>query len=250
MIFAKRKVQLTLKRTNIIGKSPAIRNALELVAQAAGSNASVLVMGETGTGKELFARAVHENSVRAGGSFVVVDCGSLPKTLAEGMLFGHEKGAFTGADRSRDGVIRLADRGTLFLDEVAELPLSIQKSFLRVLQERRFRPLGSRKEIESDFRLVAATNQDIDLLAANGRFRKDLLYRLSGFTITLPPLRDRKEDIRDLATHYLDALYNRYRLKPKETAGELFEALALYFWPGNVRESDEDYRRADIFSYY
>lgn len=232
----KRRVELSLKRTNIIGKSTAIKNALELVVQAAGSSASVLVMGETGTGKELFARAIHENSVRAGSSFVVVDCGSLHETLAEGILFGHEKGAFTGADRSRDGVIRIADKGTLFLDEVAELPLSLQKLLLRVLQERRFRPLGSKKEIESDFRLVAATNQDIDLLVENGRFRKDLLYRLSGFTINLPSLRDRKEDIKNLAIHYLDDLYNRYRVKPKEVPEEFFDVLALYDWPGNVRE--------------
>jgi len=231
-----RKVQPSLKHERIIGESPAIGKALELAGQAAGSSANVLVTGETGTGKELFAWAIHENSARAYGNFVVLDCGALPETLVEGILFGHEKGAFTGADRSRDGLIRQADGGTLFLDEVAELPLSIQKAFLRVLQERKFRPLGSKKEIESDFRVVAATNQDLDSIVKSGGFRKDLLYRLGAFAITLPPLRERKEDIRELALHYLKGLYNRYGIKPKEVTDELFDALALYSWPGNVRE--------------
>jgi len=231
-----RKAQPLLRHERIIGKSPEIGKALDLAAQAAGSNANVLVTGETGTGKELFAWAIHENSARAYGNFVVLDCGALPKTLVEGILFGHEKGAFTGADRARDGVIRQADGGTLFLDEVAELPLSIQKAFLRVLQERKFRPLGSKKEIESDFRVVAATNQDLDSIVKSGRFRKDLFYRLGAFTIPLPPLRERKEDIRDLALHYLKELYERYGIKPKEVAEELLDALALYDWPGNVRD--------------
>ena len=225
-----------LKREDIIGSSPRLKVCLDLVAQAAGSDAGVLITGESGTGKELFARAVHHNSRRAGKSFVVVDCAALPETLIESLLFGHEKGSFTGAEQARDGLIRQADGGTLFLDEVGELPVSMQKAFLRVLQEHRFRPVGSQRELESDFRLVAATNRNLDLMVREGRFRDDLLFRIRSLVIELPPLRERAEDISELARWYVDRLCERYGVSSKGFAPELLTALLAYPWPGNVRE--------------
>jgi len=188
---------------------------LDLVAQIANSRVNVLITGETGTGKENFAKAIHKNSSRAGKNFVVVDCTALPETLVESMLFGHEKGAFTGAEKARVGLIKEADGGTLFLDEVGELPLIVQKDFLRVLQENRFRPLGSNKEIESDFRLVSATNRDLERMVESGQFRKDLFFRLQSVIIELPPLRNRPRDIKDLAIHYVVKLCERYGMETK-----------------------------------
>ncbi len=178
---------LMLSREQIVGESPRLKACLDLVAQAALSEANVLISGETGTGKELFAQAIHHNSPRRKGNFVVVDCAALPATLVESILFGHARGAFTGADRAREGLVAQAHGGTLFLDEVGELPLSLQKDFLRVLQEKRFRPVGGGQEVASDFRLVAATNRDLEGMAAKGEFRSDLLFRLKGLAINLPP---------------------------------------------------------------
>jgi two-component system NtrC family response regulator len=233
---AARRPRTVLKREGIIGLGPGMETCLDLVAQAADSDASVLITGETGTGKELFARAIHANSSRATNSFVVVDCAALPETLVESVLFGHVKGAFTGADRDRDGLVKLADGGTLFLDEIGELSPAIQKTFLRVLQDGRFRPVGSKNELQSDFRLLAATNRDLPVMAAGGMFREDLLYRLRTIVITLPPLRQRAEDVKALAIHYMNRLCERYRLPTKGFADEFFQALAAYTWPGNVRE--------------
>jgi len=196
----------------------------------------VLIVGETGTGKELFARAIHANSARAAKPFVVVDCAALPESLVESALFGYERGAFTGADRPQVGLIKQADGGALFLDEVGELPLIMQKAFLRVLQERRFRPLGNRHEVESNFRLVAATNRDLEQAVGQGSFRTDLLFRLRAITINLPPLRSRPEDIKDLALHHLGRLCDSYGITPKSFAPEFFDCLLVYDWPGNVRE--------------
>lgn len=226
----------TLKRDNIIGSSVSLKACLDLVAQSAESDANVFITGETGTGKELFARAVHENSRRCNENFVVVDCTSLPETLVESLLFGHEKGSFTGADRAQDGLVLQANKGTLFLDEVGELPMSLQKAFLRVLQEHRFRPLGSNKEVESDFRLVAATNRDLDEMVKQGKFRSDLLFRLRSFIIELPPLRERREDIKDLTRFHIDKFCARYGLPSKGFSPEFIETLGSYSWPGNVRE--------------
>ncbi|SEA36666.1 two-component system, NtrC family, response regulator [Desulfuromusa kysingii] len=225
-----------LKRANIIGHSPALNNCLDMVAQAAESDANVFITGETGTGKELFARAVYENSLRSEQEFVVVDCTSLPETLVESLLFGHEKGSFTGADRAQNGLIRQAHKGTLFLDEVGELPMSLQKSFLRVLQEHRFRPVGSNKEVESEFRLIAATNRDLDAMVESGEFRSDLLFRLRTFIIELPPLRERRDDIKELARYHMDKYCHQYGLDSKGFSPEFLETLVSYPWPGNVRE--------------
>jgi two-component system NtrC family response regulator len=165
-----------------------------------------------------------------------VDCAALPENLVESILFGHEKGAFTGADRAREGLIKHADGGTLFLDEVGELPLTVQKSFLRVLQERRFRHLGGKAELESNFRIIAATNQDLDAMVEDGRFRQDLLFRLRAFHIELPSLRERPEDLRELAHSYLEKLCREYRLPLKDFSPEFLDILSRYHWPGNVRE--------------
>lgn len=227
---------IPLKREGIIGNSPALNACLELVAQSAGSDANVFITGETGTGKELFARAVHDNSARSKENLVVVDCTSLPETLVESLLFGHEKGAFTGAERAREGLVRQADKGTLFLDEVGELPMQLQKAFLRVLQEHRFRPLGGNREVSSDFRLIAATNRDLDAMVEEGTFRSDLLFRLRSFIIELPPLRKRKDDIKALARYHVDRFCEQYGQASKGFSPEFLAMLTSYPWPGNVRE--------------
>ena len=227
---------VALKRDRIVGSSPAIRHCLDQVARAATTGVSVLVQGATGTGKELFARAIHENSNRSSRNFVVVDCAALPETLIESTLFGHVKGAFTNAHSSQDGLVKHADGGTLFLDEVGELPLSMQKTFLRLLQEHEYRPVGSTEEHYSDFRVVAATNRDLEACVARGTFREDLLFRLQAFTIVLPDLKARTGDIPELVLHFTAKLCRRYGLEVKGVAADFLEALQAYPWPGNVRE--------------
>jgi two-component system NtrC family response regulator len=230
------KPLVAVKREGIVGNSREIQECLDLLAQSANSTANVLITGETGTGKELFARAIHVNSDRRANAFVVVDCAALPETLVESVLFGHRKGAFTGADRTYDGLVRQADGGTLFLDEVGELPISVQKTFLRVLQEHHFRPVGARKEETSDFRLLAATNRDLYQMVQTGGFRSDLLFRLRTLTIVLPPLRYHLEDIKDLVLHHVARLCKRYETGTKGFSPDFFEILEAYDWPGNVRE--------------
>jgi two-component system NtrC family response regulator len=227
---------MTLKRPKIIGSSPELNSRLDLVAQCAGSDANVLITGETGTGKELFARIIHDNGLSPASGFVVVDCAAMPEQLVESVLFGHVKGAFTGAGGERDGLVKEADGGTLFLDEIGELPPSIQKKFLRVLQERRFKPVGGTREMKSNFRLICATNRNLEEMVAAGRFRKDLLFRLRTFTIELPPLRLCKQDIRALVLHYIDYLCRHHGLENKGFVPEFMETLVAYDWPGNVRE--------------
>ncbi|WP_320171626.1 sigma-54 dependent transcriptional regulator [Maridesulfovibrio sp.] len=221
---------------NIVGRSNSIMRCLEQASKAAESHVGVLILGETGTGKELFARVVHDNSTRRKGPFVIVDCASIPENLVESILFGHERGAFTSADRFQEGLIAKADGGTLFLDEVGELPLALQKAFLRVLQEHTYRPVGGNEELQSDFRLVAATNRDLDALVQSGRFRQDLLYRLQAFTIELPPLRQRGNDLRRLSRYYLNKLAADFNITPIPISDEFMDALKAYSWPGNVRE--------------
>jgi len=225
-----------LRRDTIIGSSPPLMECLEQVAMAAASEASVLITGETGTGKELLARAIHENSQRRRGSFVIVDCAALPENLIESTLFGHVKGAFTNADKSRQGLVKMADGGTLFLDEVGELSLSTQKAFLRVLQEQSFRPVGASHEERSDFRIIAATNRDLEKSITDGTVRSDLFFRLRGFSLPVPPLRERKEDIKPLTKHFFARLCERMQLPPKGVSPEFIEHLEGYEWPGNVRE--------------
>ena len=227
---------VALKREGIIGDSQQIKDCLDIIAHAAGSNANILISGETGTGKELFARAIHMNSSRSMKAFVVVDCGALPETLVESTLFGHEKGAFTGAEKDKQGLVKQADGGTLFLDEVGELSLNTQKAFLRVLQEKQFRPVGSRKEVQSDFRLLAATNRDLDHMSETGKFREDLLYRIRSMYLELPPLREHPEDIPKLALFHAARICDGYGIGTKGFSPEFLKALNTYQWPGNVRE--------------
>lgn len=224
------------RNASIVGQSQQIKNCLEAVLKASKNDVSVLITGETGTGKELFAKAIHENSRRRKNDFIIVDCAALPEELVESVLFGHTKGAFTSADSDKLGLIQLADKGTLFLDEVGELPLIIQKKFLRVLQEKKFRPIGSKKEISSDFRLVCATHQNLTQMVEQGSFREDFYFRIAATTFELPPLRLRKTDIPSLVTHYMNRKSDSSNECPEEIAPEFMMTLLGYDWPGNVRE--------------
>jgi two-component system NtrC family response regulator len=225
-----------IKFEGVKGETPQMMACLDSAIQAANSDASVLICGETGTGKEVFASAIHDHSSRARKNFVVVDCAALPSNLVESTLFGHKKGAFTGADRDQDGLVKQADGGTLFLDEVGELPIEIQKSFLRVLEERAYRPVGSTRELSSDFRLISATNRDLEEMAGRGDYRQDLLYRLKTFNIMLPPLRQRLADLEALAAFHLERICSHYGMLPKRCSDEFVEFLKTNEWPGNIRE--------------
>ncbi len=238
--------QEKLDFNQVIGKSQGVQASLQLTAKAARSDANVLITGETGTGKELFASTIHNNSKRASAQFVVVDCASLTESLVESTLFGYRKGAFTGAQSDRSGLIKLADNGTLFLDEVGEMPLSIQKVFLRVLQEQHFRPVGGNQQISSNFRLVAATNRDLDAMVEQGSFRSDLLYRIKTIRIHLPSLRSRTEDIKELLNARMEHLCTKFGLSPKKLGEDFLDTLARYEWPGNVRELFNVLERAMI----
>lgn len=227
---------IILKQNGIIGASTKINQCLNSITRASATMASVLINGETGTGKELFARAIHRNSKRASANFCIIDSAALPETLAEGILFGHEKGAFTGADRRKEGLIVQADGGTLFLDEIGDLPLNIQKSLLRCLQEKKVLPLGAKKEIDVDFRLVAATNRDLKKLVQKGLFREDLLYRISAIEVNLPPLRERGDDIQEIALEKINRLSMKYGIGTKSVSQDLINVLKVQKWHGNVRE--------------
>ncbi len=224
------------RRDEIVGDNQALKSSLDVALLAAPSDVSVLITGETGTGKELLVKVIHDNSPRRGAHLTTVDCAALSPNIVEGELFGHVKGAFTSADRDREGLIVQAHQGTLFLDEVGEMPMTMQKAFLRVLQEKRFRPVGGKKEIPCDFRVVAATNRDLEVMVREGRFRQDLLYRLNAVRIHLPPLRERIEDIQPLALHYINRFCQRNNLPAKQLSPELLLSLAAFPWPGNIRE--------------
>jgi len=232
----------------IIGTSPALQEVLSRVAKVAPSDSTVLITGETGTGKELVARAIHKRSQRAGRAFVSVNCAAIPPSLIVSELFGHEKGAFTGALQRRLGRFELADGGTLFLDEVGELPAETQVALLRVLQEREFERVGSSRSISVDVRVIAATNRDLLAAVASGTFRSDLFYRLNVFPIDVPPLRQRSEDIPLLVNYFID----RYSEKvPKDITGidkRSLELISNYSWPGNIRELQNVIERSVILS--
>ncbi len=238
-----------LRREGIVGESPRLLACLDRMARAAATDASTLLTGETGTGKELLARALHQNSARRNGPFVVMDCASIPLHLAESILFGHVRGAFTGATKSAHGLMRQAAGGTLFLDEVGELPLDIQKDFLRVLQERRFRPVGGETELQSDFRLVAATNKDLASMTTTGDFRSDLLYRINAVEIRLPALRERLADIPLLVTKYFESGRRGEAPPRRDVSPEFLAALTHYNWPGNIRELCNTLQTATVNSF-
>src|SRR5438445_2258457 len=225
-----------LQQGAVIGSSPAFRRTMALVEQVADSSATVLIQGESGTGKELVARTIHARSGRSRGPLVAVNCAALPETLLESELFGYEKGAFTGAAGRKEGRFELANGGTLFLDEVADLSLVTQPKILRVLQEGEFERLGGTRSLQVDVRIVAATNQDLSEMVKEKRFREDLYYRLNVITVRVPPLRERHEDIRVLAQHYLRVYAAKNGRKLEGFSNEALERLESYAWPGNVRE--------------
>ena len=229
---------------NIIGKSAPMRRMFDMVRKIANTQANVLITGESGTGKELIARSVHANSARKSRPLVPLNCGGLPEHLVESELFGHEKGAFTGAASSRAGLIEHADGGTFFLDEISELPLNLQVKLLRVLEERTIRRVGSNREVAIDIRLISATNRNLEQMVADGTFREDLYYRVNTFIIDVPPLRTRTEDIPLLANHFLKHYAGGGGERLSLISDEAMDVLARYPWPGNVRELQHVIERA------
>jgi two-component system NtrC family response regulator len=236
------------RERDLLGESAAMRRLRQEIDRVAPVRTSVLVTGETGTGKELVARALHRASPRAAGPLVTVNCAAFPEPLLESELFGHERGAFTGATERKRGLLEVADGGTLFLDEIGELPLALQPKLLRVLQERRFRRVGGTAEIESDVRLIAATHRDLAAMLAAGSFRDDLYYRLNVVTLAVPPLRERPEDIPLLALHFLRRFARELDRPVTALAADTQAALQGYPWPGNVRELQNVLERAVLFS--
>jgi DNA-binding NtrC family response regulator len=234
-----------LRRREIVGNSHAMRRVLDIATQAAPSMATVLVLGESGTGKELISRFIHDNSARPSGPFIAVNCAAIPETILEAELFGHERGAFTGAIAKREGRFAKATGGTLFLDEIAELSPSVQVKLLRVLQEGEYEPIGGDTQ-RADVRIVAATNRDLRAEVAAGRFREDLYYRLNVIALTAPPLRARREDIPLLVDHFLGAYCAKNGRPRLEVSREVTQTLIDYDWPGNVRELENAIERAVV----
>jgi formate hydrogenlyase transcriptional activator len=232
----------------IIGKSSALEAVLEQVEQVAPTDSTVLIQGETGTGKELIARAVHDISSRFGRHFVKLNCAAIPFDLLESELFGHEKGAFTGAIAQKIGRFELADKGTLFLDEVGDIPLALQPKLLRVLQEQEFERLGSTRTHQVDVRLVAATHRNLVDMVKRGEFRSDLYYRLNVFPVSLPPLRDRRGDIPALVEHYVEIYARRMGKQIDRISQETMSELTSYPWPGNIRELQNFIERSVILT--
>ena len=232
----------------IVGNSPALRVVLDQAERVATTDATVLIQGETGTGKELIAHAIHNASPRSGQPLIKLNCAAIPFDLLESELFGHERGAFTGAIAQKIGRFELADKGTLFLDEIGDIPLALQPKLLRVLQEQEFERLGSGRTHRVDVRLVAATHQDLERMVKRGEFRSDLYYRLNVFPVTLPPLRDRREDIAPLVEHYVELFCHRMGKSIDTIPEEFVEACKSYSWPGNIRELQNVIERAVILS--
>lgn len=229
---------------SLVGESPRMKEIFQFVARVAPSDSTVLIEGESGTGKELAARALHRNSHRAGKAFVAINCAAIPETLLESELFGHERGAFTGASVQKKGRLEVADGGVVFLDEIGELAPTLQVKLLRVLQEREIERVGGTHPIKIDVRLIAATNRDLNAAARNGEFRQDLYYRLNVVKLTMPPLRERKEDIPMLTRHFVQKHAKRCKVKSKPVSREAMAALVNYEWPGNVRELENAIERA------
>jgi two-component system response regulator HydG len=228
----------------LIGASAAMQDVYRIVEQVGPTDATILLTGQSGTGKEMVARALHQQSKRREGAFIAVDCASIPENLIETELFGHARGAFTDAKQARLGLLPQADRGTLFLDEIAELPMSVQPKLLRVLQERRVRPIGSDAEVNFDVRLVCATNRDLDAAVAEGTFREDLYYRLNVIQLSLPPLKARAGDVLLLAQHFLEHFARMFDRPVRAISAEAAERMMRYVWPGNVRELRNAMERA------
>ena len=255
-LYHLREENLTLKErlgdrfdfSKIIGKSRKMIELFDTLSLVAPTDATILILGESGTGKELVANAIHHNSFRKSQPFIKISCSALPETLLESELFGHERGAFTGAIARREGRFQLAHRGTIFLDEVGEMSPTTQMKLLRVLQEKEFEPLGSVQTLKVDVRVIAATNKDLDQEVKKGRFREDLFYRLNVVPISLPPLRERKEDIPALVQHFFEVYRDKNQKGLKDISNKTMDLLSRYDWPGNIRELEHCLERAVIMA--
>jgi DNA-binding NtrC family response regulator len=232
----KKQVEGQFRFGNIIGKSRKMHEVLELVESVAGSDANILIQGENGTGKELISNATHYNSKRAKGPFIKINCAAIPKDLIESELFGYKKGAFTGAQNDKEGLFEMAEGGSLLLDEIGEMPPYLQTKLLRVLQEREYRPIGSDRIVRVDFRLICATNIDLDAALRDGKLREDLYFRINTITLRVPPLRERTEDIPLLCEHFLEKYKQRHQRNVRSIAPAAYHLLIRHRWPGNVRE--------------
>jgi two-component system response regulator PilR (NtrC family) len=243
-LLLKRELKVRYEFGSIIGRSEAMLAVFRMIETVAKTTSNVLITGESGTGKDMVARAVHYNSLRREHPFVALNCGAVPETLLESELFGHMRGAFTGADSNKKGLVEAAEKGSIFLDEIGEMNAAMQVKLLRILQDRRFRRLGGTEEVQADIRVIAATNQDLQKLVAEGRFREDLFYRINVIPIHLPPLRERREDIPVLAEHFV-AKYAEQMQKPvRSISREAQELMTAYDWPGNVRQLENVIERA------
>ena len=240
------ELQCLYGSANIVGNHPVIQKIIQLISQVASTKATVLIQGESGTGKEIVARAIHYQSDRSSKPFVVINCAAIPSNLLESELFGHEKGAFTGAIKTKKGRLELADQGTLFLDEIGEMPKELQVKILRVLEEQKFQRVGGTEDVEVDNRIIAATNKDLKQAVEAGSFRDDLYYRLNVFALSIPPLRERKEDIPLLVDHFLKKHRDMFKSKAVEASDGALKILMDYPWPGNVRELENTLVRAMI----
>src|SRR4029077_11356043 len=247
-LYLEDEIRTELNFEEIVGKSAVLRRVLKQVATVAPTDSTVLIFGETGTGKELIARAIHNLSSRRSNSFVKLNCAAIPMGLLESELFGHEKGAFTGAIAQRIGRFELANHGTVFLDEVGEIPLELQPKLLRVLQEREFERLGGTRTFTTDARLIAATNRDLASMVEDQKFRSDLFYRLNVFPLRVPSLRERPEDIPLLVRHFAEQCARRMNKKIETISSETLKQMQQYHWPGNIRELQNVIERAVILS--
>jgi formate hydrogenlyase transcriptional activator len=247
-LYLEQEIDTELGFEEIVGQSKGLKAVMEDVSKVAGSDATVLLLGETGTGKELVARAIHRLSRRSGHAFIKTNCAAIPSGLLESELFGSEKGAFTGALSRKIGRLELADKGTLLLDEIGEIPLALQPKLLRVLQDQEFERLGSNQTLKTDFRVIAATNRDLGASVRQHEFRSDLYYRLNVFPIVLPPLRERREDIPGLVEHFVQKIGRRMNKSIKSIPKKTMDALVEWNWPGNVRELENFIERSLILT--
>jgi DNA-binding NtrC family response regulator len=244
----KRQLQGNNSFDNFIGTSEVVVQLKKIVMRIASTDSTVLIRGESGTGKDLIAKAIHHHSPRCGGPFVTINCAALPENLLESELFGHKKGSFTGAIRDKEGLFKVADGGTFFLDEVGNTSVAIQVKLLRVLEDKKIIPVGDTKPVDVDVRLIAATNSDLEADVKNGRFRADLFYRLNVIPVFIPPLRERQEDITLLVRHFIHRFCQKVGIPPKEISCEAMDILMGYHWPGNVRELENTIERAVLLN--